>query len=49
MANTFILDIIFFHSRCGFSESIVLQCVQRNISCTDINARMNTVHSRNPE
>ncbi len=38
MANTFILDIIFFHSRCGFSESIVLQCVQRNISCTDINA-----------
>ena len=38
MANTFILDIIFFHYRCGFSESIVLQCVQRNISCTDINA-----------
>lgn len=23
-----LLYIIFFHSRCGFSESIVLQCVQ---------------------
>lgn len=38
MAITFILVIIFFHSICGFSASMVLQCVQRNISCTDINA-----------
>ena len=38
MAITFILGIIFFHSICGFSASMVLQCVQRNTSCTDINA-----------
>ena len=37
----YLLYIIFFHSRCGFSESIVLQCVQ------DHNKKVNKLSEQN--
>lgn len=38
-----LLYIIFFHSRCGFSESIVLQCVQDHNKKTPLNAGLSKI------